>query len=130
MKTFLNEEMKPFKELTDEQLLAIVKAKIADSCDFFRETGVWHKSDTAHLSLDAVYRTKHKQLVIPWEVVKKEYKHAAMDRTTGVAIFLEEPVRHDHVWMGFGKFNLSDAITIDIDGIDWETSLVTRQEGI
>mgnify|MGYP000594331440 CR=1 FL=1 len=130
MKSFLNEELKQFKDLSDEEMLAIVKANIACECEWYGNSG-WVPAIEELLNVNYIYRTKPpKQLVIPWAVLNKEFKHAAMDRTTGVAIFLEEPVRHDHVWMGFGKFNLSYAITIDTDGIDWKTSLVTRPEGV
>lgn len=133
MKTFLNEEKKQFKDLSDEEMLAIVKAKIAGKCEVmvvFGHASKWCAVDDIAIDLRQIYRTKPpKQLVIPWDVLRKDIKHVVIDEDRRVFGYSEIKGRDREFWEGEGVADLT-ALDLDTSGIDWETSLVTRPEGV
>lgn len=83
------------------------------------------------------YRIKPtKQLVIPWEVIKPEYKWAAMDSDDRIFFFEKEPqIERSEYWRyepnygdledGFGTLSV---LNLDTGGVNWEQSLVQRPE--
>lgn len=130
MKTFLNEELKQFKDLSDEEMLAIIKAKIAGTCEVKQLDEKWGCSVSDAVNINFIYRTKPpKQLVVPWEVLKKNIKHAAMDMDGRVFGYSEMDGKDDEYWFGLGEVGLS-FLELDTSGIDWKTSHVTRPEGV
>ena len=133
MKTFLNEELKQFKDLSDEEMLAIIKAKIAGMCEVKHNDYNWGCSISEAININLIYRTKPpkppKQLVIPWKVLKKNIKHAAMDMDGRVFGYSEMDGKNDEYWLGLGEADLS-FLELDTSGIDWKTSHVTRPEGV
>jgi len=129
MKTFLNEEKKEFKDLSDEEMIAVIRAKLSGNCEVMTLIGVWENVNFYGFNFSCIYRTKPKQLVIPWAVLKKNIKHAAMDKDGRVFGYLEMGEKGDENWNGSEPKSLT-ALDLDTDGVDWKTSLVTRPEGI
>ena len=131
MKTFLNEEMKPFKDLSDEEIGCIIREKLNEKVEYFF-CGEWCGADESTINLVKIYRIKPaKQLVIPWEHLNKEIKFVAMDENKSVYGYYSEPNRTTSMW-SITKVAclLNGALNIDTYGIDWETSLVERPEGV
>lgn len=133
-----NHEKKTFKDMTPEERSAIVEAKLREGCEIF-SCERWGDSASSGVAFDGIYRTRPRQLVIPWDVIKPEYKWAAMDECGRVFLYEEKPSlvryknkcfddRSEHYgWTGGGGF-LPCCLNIDTTGIDWRESLVQRPE--
>lgn len=132
-----NHEKKAFRDMTPEQMGAIASSIIAGEIEYWSSfSRKWMTPGRAMGGLDfeAVYRTRQKQLVIPWEHIKPEYKWAAMDECGDVAIYDAKPEMSDDSWL-CGKFGHGNslelhALNIDTAGIDWHESLTARPEGV
>lgn len=94
-----NHEKKAFRDMTPEERSAIVEAKLQGNVDFLSDS-TWKNSYLIYINFDEVYRTRPRQLVIPWEVIRPEYKWAAMDESGSVCFFCGEPLFRsgDGVW--------------------------------
>jgi len=123
-----NHEKKPFRDMTPEERSAIVEAKLQDNADFLLGS-TWEKSDLIRIDFDRVYRTRPRQLVIPWEHIKPEYKWAAMDDDGSVYVYKTEPEIRLGSWSG-GFAASASALNINTTGIDWRESLTARPEGV
>lgn len=131
MKTFLNEEKKKFKDLSDAEMLAIIKAKITGECEIEDRFGDWEVAGSEGVEFHRIYRTKPpKQLVIPWAVLKKDIKYVAMEKSGNVYGYRELPRKANNEWLTATFVTLHSVFDFDTNGIDWETSLVTRPECI
>lgn len=125
--TVRNEEKKAFRDMTPEERGEIVEALLSEEVEVWSQNG-WMQ--TWAIQATYAYRTRTRQLVIPWEVIKPEYKWAAMDEDGHVYVFIGKPQisatgdwwhdRHKHI----------DAVNIDTTGIDWRESLTERPEGV
>lgn len=130
-----NYEKKAFRDMTPEEMGAIAEAIIAGEIEYWSAfSRKWMTPGRAMGGLDfeAVYRTRQKQLVIPWEHIRPEYKWAAMGRRNEVKLFIEKPKMDHGRWISAncGGFNYLDVLRIDKDGIDWRESLTARPEGV
>ena len=132
-----NHERKPFKNMTREERSAIVEAWLSSAgVEVFNiQSGGWSAlGDSYGIAGFNVYRTRPRQLVIPWEVIKPEYKWAAMDECGDVAVYDAKPVISDDSWIcGLNGHGISfelHALNIDTAGIDWRESLTARPEGV
>lgn len=126
-----NHEKKAFRDMTPEERSAIVEAWMSDiGCEVLRGDGGWRNSNSLDFMLDAdnAYRTKPRQLIIPWDVIKPKYKWAAMDNTGNVYLYKEEPRLVSDCFAG--EWCYTTILNIDTTGIDWRESLVQRQEGV
>lgn len=122
-----NHEKKPFREMTPEERSAIVDGWVNGELEVLC-IQVWRKY-VGDLCKSSVYRTRPRQLIIPWEVIKPEYKWAAMNDDEKVWFFSEKP-RHDEAcWLIAGTTTRS-VLIIDTTGIDWRESLVQRPDGV
>lgn len=123
----LNEQKLAFRDMTVEEKLAIIDAKLFGTCEVC-SGGEWYPAlydDT--VCLNTVYRTRPRQLVIPWEVIKPEYKWAAMDENGAVFVYeYNMPHLGSGLWIGDGS--CISSLNIDTTGIDWRESLTQRPE--
>ena len=123
-----NHEKKTFKDMTPEERSAIVEAWLIGNVDIY-VVGKWQNPANDHIVAYQPYRTRPRQLVIPWDVIKPEYKWAAMDEDGGVWFFGEKPgIDGDDKYWGGGKDFCQSPLNIDTTGIDWRESLVQRPE--
>lgn len=130
-----NHEKKAFRDMTPEERGAIVEAWISsDGCEVLRKGIIWERSDSVDFMLDAdgVYRTRPRQLVIPWEHIKPEYKWAAMDESGEIYIFDCRPSPDADQWVPSGDkaIMVNGVLNINTTGIDWRESLTARPEGV
>lgn len=123
-----NHEKKAFRDMTPEERSAIVQAKLRGEAE--RLSGdEWEDSDPNSINFNRAYRTRPRQLVIPWEAIKPRYKWAAMDENTNVWFFTEKPIAGVDIWVDGGDYCKSP-LNIDTTGIDWRESLTARPEGV
>jgi hypothetical protein len=128
--TVMNEQKLAFRDMTKEEQLAIIEAKQKGNVESYHSHyEVWEEADTLAVQFSGVYRTKPKQLVIPWDVIKKEYKWAAMNKNGNVYFFPREPIifRDDSFWDCGGERQLS-IVEINTKGVQWQNSKTQRPE--
>lgn len=135
-----NHDKKAFRDMTPEERSAIVEAMLSGVAKV-RSEGEWLDKVNEFISVTAIYITSPRQLVIPWEVIKEEYKWAAMDDRGRVFFYEEKPALMTYKnkccfdppayygWTGGGGFAPS-CLNIDTNGIDWRESLTQRPENI
>lgn len=127
-------EYKAFKDLTKEERSEIVEAISQGCAEMYSQYTGWQETDRDSVDFYTVYRIKPaKKLNIPWEIIKPEYKWAAMDDNGKVCVFTTEPVTGYGYWHNpdkCGNFESITALNIDTTGISWENSLTQRPEGI
>jgi len=124
-----NHERKAFKDMTPEERSAIVEAWLVDGVEVFGVTE-WLQAASGHLLSDLPYRTRPRQLVIPWDVIKPEYKWAAMDESRFVCFYESKPIITGLAWVPTSKNWSGSPLNIDTTGIDWRESLVQRPDGV
>lgn len=75
------------------------------------------------------YRIKpRKKLDIPWNLIKPEYKWAAMDRDGWIHVYAVRPETQEEWWISkYDSINIG-ALAIDTDGVQWQDSLTQRPE--
>lgn len=122
-----NHEKKAFKDLTPEERSAIVEAKLRGDAQLLGIDGDWHSADSESIDFNYEYRTRPRQLVIPWEHIKPEYKWATMDED-GCVFFYQDKPEIGAVGFGSADYAFASALNIDTTGIDWRESLVQRPE--
>lgn len=123
-----NHEKKPFREMTPEERSAIVESHIVGMTDIVAND-VWMHADKNSLLPSYAYRTRPRQLIIPWAVIKPEYKWAAMDEDGTVCFYVAKPQACADGWYS-GGYEAQVILNIDITGIDWCESLVQRPDGV
>ena len=128
--TVMNEQKLVFRDMTKEERSEIVEAHLKGNAEYLVNYTRWESCGTAFIAIDSVYRTKQKQLVIPWGVIKKEYKWAAMDKGGSLYVFAEKPCLVDAVWNSYNSLESIEALNIDTTGIDPANSLTQRPDGV
>lgn len=127
-----NYEKKAFRDMTPEERSAIVEAKLRGDVQAFNdaeEVMQWRDAESGYIRLATIYRTRPRQLVIPWEHIKEEYKWAAMDSDHDVIFYTENPAQSDMCSVSrWGQ--VAGVLNIDTTGIDWRESLTARPEGV
>lgn len=121
-----NHECKPFRNMTPEGRAAIVEALIAGELEVNHGDG-W-RGNVATIHALYIYRTRPRQLVIPWGHIKEEYKWAAMDRYGDVYLYKEKPRLISDCFAG--EWCYTTMLNINTTGIDWRESLTARPEGV
>lgn len=126
-----NHERKAFRDMTPEERSAIVEAWLDGGVETFGVTE-WLPAASNFIVHDLPYRTRPRQLVIPWEVIKPEYRWAAMDADGEVYAFDIRPSDDADQWVptGDNAIMINGVINIDTTGIDWRESLTARPEGV
>lgn len=128
--TVRNEEKKAFRDLTPEERGEIVEAAMQGGVEIFLKSDVWEECKSIDfIWMDNIYRTRPRQLVIPWEVIRPEFKWAAMDCDDVVILHMKKPVAVEH---GFASDceRVADMLNINTTAIDWRESLTERPEGV
>lgn len=131
--TVRNEEKKAFRDLTPEERSEIVEEKLRGNVEAFNDADEcmeWRASGSGYIRMASIYRTRPRQLVIPWKVIRPEYKWAAMDDSGAVWVYAEKPYANDSAWGSCDGLETIDALNIDTAGIDWRESLTARPEGV
>lgn len=125
-----NHEKKAFRDLTPDERSAIVEAWLKGDVEYYSHASEdWQEKGDSGLYSETVYRTRPRQLVIPWEHIKPEYKWAAMDESGVVWMHKEEPGICKDGWFSTGNY-ASAILNINTTGIDWRESLTARPEGV
>ena len=129
-----NNEKKAFRDMTPEERSAIVEAGISRAgIDVYSHAdGGWVEADYEVKLPENAYRTRPRQLVIPWEHIKPEYKWAAMDADGEVYAFDLRPSDDADQWVPTGDkaIMINGVLNINTAGIDWRESLTARPEGV
>lgn len=127
-----NHERKAFRDMTPEERSAIVEAWISRAgIDVYSHAdGGWVEADYEVKLPENAYRTRPRQLVIPWEVIKPEYKWAAMDANQRVVFYTEKPRAGVDSWVTDCYWSCSLLLNINTTGIDWRESLTARPDGV
>lgn len=124
-----NHEKKAFRDMTPEERSAIVEELLIGGVDCLNTKGEWAHSMCDAVFAELIYRTRPRQFVIPWEVIRPEYKWAAMDESGTVYLFGGKPKMFSDGFMADIACN-TRALNIDTTGIDWRESLTERPEGV
>lgn len=124
-----NHERKAFRDMTPEERSAIVEAWLIGNADIYA-VGKWQRPADDHIAAHQPYRIKPRQLVIPWGVIKPEYRWAAMDESGSTWVYENKPEIADSSWTSGDGLDGIDALKIDTTGIDWRESLTARPEGV
>ena len=124
-----NHEKKAFRDMTPEERSAIVEAWIDGGVEVFGETE-WAPAAHNFIVHDLPYRTRPRQLIIPWEHIKPEYKWAALNTYGSLVFYREKPSIGQNAWAADGGGDFGIPINIDTAGIDWRESLTARPEGV
>lgn len=126
-----NHEKKAFRDMTPEERAAIVESWIAGNLEYYSlMSGDWREKEDDGLYGVTAYRTRPRQLVIPWKVIRPEYKWAAMDFDKTIAIFKQKPYMDADDWAGGSCAVVGGIFNINTTGIDWRESLTARPEGV
>jgi len=129
--TVLNEQKLAFRDMAKEEQLVIIEAKQKGNVESYHSHyEVWEEADTLAVHFSAVYRTKQKQLIIPWEWVGKSIVGAAMDKYGDVYFYKKTPVLDLHNGCYAGEWVYATAFNIDTNGVDWKTSYTPRPDGM
>lgn len=136
-----NNEKKAFRDMTPEERSAIVEAWIVGDplcggdVQVLTDDGWATVILTDYIPLDSIYRTRPRQLVIPWEVIRDDiawFFISSKGRNWGVtqSCYDTKPEINGDDWIcdGGSKWFSLDALNIDTTGIDWRESLTARPE--
>lgn len=126
-----NHEKKAFRDMTPEERSVLIEWKLrGGTIEYLGDETGWYKSTGEYLRFGGIYRTPPRQLVIPWEHIKPEYKWAAMDEIGSTWVYENKPEMLDSSWTSGDGLDGIDALNIDTTGIDWRESLTARPEGV
>lgn len=131
--TVRNEDKKAFRDLTPEERSEIVEAWLSGAGIevLSHLSGNWVALGLEYaISAVNTYRTRPRQLVIPWEVIRPEYKWVAMDEDGAVWLFEAQPSVLHTMWDSLKNMCEAEALNIDAAGINWRDSLTERPEGV
>lgn len=133
-----NHERKAFRDMTPEERSAIVEAWLAGDVEYYSHASDdWQEKGNSGLYSETVYRTRPRQLVIPWDVIREDiawFLISPKGRKWGItqSCYGTKPVLDEDGWTcdgGSSWFSL-DGLNIDTTGIDWRESLTARPEGV
>lgn len=126
-----NHEKKAFRDMTAEERSVIVEAFLREDAEVMDQNKEsWIAAKIWFLICpENVYRTRPRQLSIPWEHIKPEYKWARLDEHGEVWFFTFTPENWSEFWSDSNNYCRS-ALNIDTAGIDWRESLTARPEWV
>lgn len=99
-------------------------------------SGEWETSIILFPSMNYEYRIKPELASTPlpisreaWSFIDKTWQYAAMDECEAICLYERKPTKGVRGWDT--DFSVSDCpLDINTDGINWETSLTERPEGV
>lgn len=139
---FTNEDMKQFKDCTEEEQLEIFKAFLEGRTQFWNERFEGWQENTI-LNPVKIYRVINPKEEdsseratpikgIPWEVIDRKWNWAAMDDDGCICLYDNKPRRLSENWTYAGTeddyFYVQGYFKLDTTGVDWTTSLTKRPE--
>ena len=93
--------------------------------------------DDCSILMDYKYRIKSKPITTPlpisrelWSYIDKRWRFIAIDKSGTMYLFLDKPTARDGLWLPVGGVYSQCPLNINTDGINWETSLTERPEGV
>jgi hypothetical protein len=120
---FLNEKQLPFDSCTREQQHILMDAWLDGKSESWDYSKWGEVTNTNLLNCSWILRTKPiKRLAIPWEHIKPEYKFARLTSKGKLYFYSHNP----EIQAPYTFSESSDALNIDVTGIDWKDSLVER----
>jgi len=137
---FTNEDMKQFKDCTEEEQLEIFKAFWEGRTQFWNECfEEWQENTILNpVKIYRVIRPKEENSEgatpikgIPWEVIDSKWNWATMDEVGYLYLFEEMPTMDTvcHCWVSNNPFcNIDDIFKIDLSEVNWNTSLTKRPD--
>lgn len=129
-------EYKAFKDLTKEERSEIVEAALRGEAEWINFDGEWQEEQECCVFFDTAYRVKPaKKLDIPWEIIKPEYKWAAMQPNGHIHVYTKQPCFSGKWWCVECSMNeipdiarVDLLVPVDTTGITCENSLTQRPE--
>ena len=117
------------------QILLAMMQKIPVECNFGDGDG-WTDAGILYPNRNYKYRIKPEPMSTPlpisreaWSFIDKKWHYAAMDKCGTRCFYERKPTKGGRVWDT--DFGVSDCpLDINTDGINWETSLTERPEGV
>lgn len=139
---FTNEDMKQFKDCTEEEQLEIFKAFWEGRTQFWNECfEEWQENTILNpIKIYRVIRPKEEDSSeratpikgIPWEVIDRKWNWAAMDMDGCICLYDNKPRRLSENWAYAGTeddyFYVQGYFKLDMTGVEWTTSLTKRPE--
>ena len=130
-----NHERKAFRDMTPEERSVLIEWKLrGGQIEYWGDETGWYESTGEYLRFGGIYRTRPRQLVIPWEHIKEEIKFAFVGKSGLVYGCEYRPSTSDKFydgWKSEGKwYRIDECININTTDIDWRESLTTRPEGV
>ena len=97
--------------------------------------------DDCSILMEYEYRIKQTQIAVPlstplptsremWGFIDKRWRFIAMDRSKIIYLYEEKPTASDGLWLPEDSSYSQCPLNINTDGINWETSLTERPEGV
>ena len=130
-----NEEKKAFRDLTPEERAQIVEALLSGNAEYWNGKE-WCAEIISDIYLASVYRTRPRQLVIPWEVIRKDVKWVVLCSRHGLQGITENkngevpevggfPIQDWNLPQGSRWVDL-DCLNVPLEGVNWRESLIER----
>lgn len=118
------------------QILLAMMQKIPVECNFGDGDG-WTDAGILYPNRNYKYRIKSKPITTPlpisrelWSYIDKRWRFIAIDKSGTMYLFLDKPTARDGLWLPVGGVYSQCPLNINTDGINWETSLTERPEGV
>ena len=118
------------------QILLAMMQKIPVECNFGDGDG-WADAGILYPNRNYKYRIKSKPITTPlpisrelWSYIDKRWRFIAIDKSGTMYLFLDKPTARDGLWLPVGGVYSQCPLNINTDGINWETSLTERPEGV
>lgn len=140
----MQQEYKPFGELTREEQLALFNAWLDGKAIEYRDiANDWdfnwfHASAVPAWEKDTTYRIAPEPIIpdtVPWEAIKPEYKWYAVDMNGSRWLYTTKPERDEEGWhlpegqYSGGEYSANtDCLNITIGNQPWDKSLQQRPE--
>ena len=96
---------------------------------------IWDDSNSDSIIISTKYRIKSKPTPIPvsrktWKKINKEFRFIVMDKNKHFYHCKNAPKSSDKTWLLSEVDHVKSPLIFDSDGINWETSLTERPEGV
>ena len=126
-----DQKLRPLGECSDEEIIAIVRAKLEGRCQVYH-FGMWVDANNTLIHMDYAYRLApepERPMSPPWEVLPEWAKWAAQDKDGAVFVFDEIPKPDNTQWASTGsEFKRITFLRFDKGNTPWDRSLVQRPE--
>jgi len=131
-----NKDLKPLIEMTDEEIVAIVRGKAEGKVERYGRNGagrIWLDTDDRHLCIDVAYRLipKYTPITVDWSVLDDDIQWIAADENGGIFGYAVRPIKYDTYWFCVDYHRLAGVIkSLNRGDIPWDQSLIKRPEGV